>query len=354
MPHHVDTYWSFRSPYSYLATPRMVALAAEYKVEFTIKPVYPIAVRIDGFFKRANPLWAPYLMRDTARVAQINGLPYRWPRPDPVLMDIKTGEVPSEQPHIYRLTQLGQVAAEMGRGLAFVSEVSTLIWSGHTDDWHLGDHLAKATARAGLDLARMDAIVVAEGARLHEAIENNQKALQQAGHWGVPTFVHQGEPFFGQDRLDALMWRMQSTGLKHRDNPPVTPEFLCGTWRLDRWELWRDGAFSRLPLGERGTGVLIYERQGRMAGFLQHTDWHKAPAGQKPASTDFFAYSGQWRLEGKDVVHAIDHASIGAWTGQEVRRAARRTAADGLELIAPPETNAKGQVNSNILHWRRA
>jgi hypothetical protein len=29
-----------------------------------------------------------------------------------------------------------------------------------------------------------------------------------AGHWGVPTLVFQGEPFFGQDRIDVLRWRL--------------------------------------------------------------------------------------------------------------------------------------------------
>ena len=35
-------------------------------------------------------------------------------------------------------------------------------------------------------------------------IEANQASLEAAGHWGVPTMVFQGEPFFGQDRIDTL------------------------------------------------------------------------------------------------------------------------------------------------------
>src|SRR5262245_42659955 len=37
----VDVFWSFRSPYSYLATPRLAELAAAYDVELRIRPVYP-------------------------------------------------------------------------------------------------------------------------------------------------------------------------------------------------------------------------------------------------------------------------------------------------------------------------
>jgi 2-hydroxychromene-2-carboxylate isomerase len=46
----VDVFWSFRSPYSYLATPRLVRLAAEYDVAVNVRVVLPIAVRIPGFF----------------------------------------------------------------------------------------------------------------------------------------------------------------------------------------------------------------------------------------------------------------------------------------------------------------
>jgi len=35
-----------------------------------------------------------------------------------------------------------------------------------------------------------------------------------AGHWGVPLMVFEGEPFFGQDRVDALLWRMEQRGLQ--------------------------------------------------------------------------------------------------------------------------------------------
>jgi hypothetical protein len=59
MPLAVDVFWSFRSPYSYLATPRLVRLAAEYDVDVNVRAVLPIAVRIPGFFDTVNPLWPP-------------------------------------------------------------------------------------------------------------------------------------------------------------------------------------------------------------------------------------------------------------------------------------------------------
>jgi 2-hydroxychromene-2-carboxylate isomerase len=50
----VDVYFSFRSPYSYLATPDMLKLKADYKVDVNLRPVFPIAVRDPEFFDPSN------------------------------------------------------------------------------------------------------------------------------------------------------------------------------------------------------------------------------------------------------------------------------------------------------------
>jgi len=211
-----DLFWSFRSPYSYLATPRIVGIARDYDVDVHVRPVYPLAIRTPEFFDRVDPRWPRYLMLDTQRIAEMLELPFRWPRPDPVYRDPETGRFPADaQPHIHRLTRLGVAAARRGRGLAFIDAVSRLIWGG-TRDWHLGDHLAQAAERAGLQLAALDAEIEADPPAFEAEIEGNQQALEAAGHWGVPTMVFQGEPFFGQDRIDHLLWRMGQHGLSAR------------------------------------------------------------------------------------------------------------------------------------------
>lgn len=216
MPLSFDVFWSFRSPYSYLATPRLRDIARRYDVTVNVRPVYPIAVRLPGFFKTVNPMWPPYLLLDTARIAEYEGIPYAWPSPDPVVMDIASGEVPAEQPYIHRLTRLGVAAVEAGRGLDFIYEVSRLIFGG-TRGWNEGSHLAEAAARAGLDLAELDARIEADPDRYEAVIEANEAAQKEAGHWGVPLMVFEGEPFFGQDRIDLLLWRMKQKGLKEKD-----------------------------------------------------------------------------------------------------------------------------------------
>jgi 2-hydroxychromene-2-carboxylate isomerase len=212
----VDVFWSFRSPYSYLATLRLVSLKREYDLDLRFRPVLPIAVRIEGFFKTVNPLWPPYLLRDVGRIAEYQGMTIGWPRPDPIVQDFATREVSKEQPYIYRLTRLGAAAAEHGKGIEFANEVSRIIWDGTVEGWDQGDHLAKATARAGLDLVTLDAEVARGTKHYDDIIDANQQALSEAGHWGVPTMVFDGEPFFGQDRIDLLVWRLNQHGLTPR------------------------------------------------------------------------------------------------------------------------------------------
>jgi 2-hydroxychromene-2-carboxylate isomerase len=126
-----------------------------------------------------------------------------------------TREVEAEQPYITRLTRLGQAASDAGQGVAFIYEVSGLIFGG-TQNWHEGDHLAEATERAGLDLAILDAAIEESGAAYEAKIEDNHAALDKSAHWGVPTMVWNDETFFGQDRIDTLVWRLEANGLTKR------------------------------------------------------------------------------------------------------------------------------------------
>ena len=210
-----ELYWSFRSPYSWLAIDRYRAMVAAYDLEIDLWPVYPLAIRQPDFFERNHPNWLRYTMLDVARLAQYLDVPIAPPRPDPIVQDMTTRRIAAEQPHIHRLCRLGQAAARRGKSLDFCAEVASLIWGG-TENWHLGGRLARAAERAGLDLAELEREAEADAAALDADLAANQEALEAAGHWGVPTLVFNGEPFFGQDRVDLALWRMKAAGLEGR------------------------------------------------------------------------------------------------------------------------------------------
>ncbi len=210
-----DLYFSFRSPYSALAIGRYRALAEQYAVDIALRPVYPLAIRQPDFFESNHPNWLRYTVVDVMRVAQLESVPFGAPRPDPIVQDMATRRIAAEQPYIYRITRLGQAAARRGRGLGFAAEAARLIWGG-AENWHEGEQLANASARAGLDFAELEREVSDDADALDAEIAANQQLLDDAGHWGVPTLVFNGEPFFGQDRIAMAQWRMEQKGLAKR------------------------------------------------------------------------------------------------------------------------------------------
>lgn len=210
-----ELYFSFRSPYSYLAVGRYRAMTEKYDLDIALRPVWPLAIREPDFFERNHPNWLGYTMRDMLRVAQFHDIPFGAPRPDPIVQDVATRRIAADQPHIRRVTRMGQAAARRGSGLPFAHEAGQLLWGGQ-ENWHEGDHLGGALARAGLDPAEIEREVAAQPDALDAEIAANQDALEAAGHWGVPTLVFDGEPFFGQDRIEMVRWRLDQKGLTER------------------------------------------------------------------------------------------------------------------------------------------
>jgi 2-hydroxychromene-2-carboxylate isomerase len=151
-----------------------------------------------------------YILMDWERRAEMLGLPHKWPSPDPIVMNISTMAISEDQPYIYRLSYLGVEAQRRGRGIEFAAAVSGLIWGG-TANWNEGDIFEKTVTAAGFDLDSMESAIATGDHRAE--IETNQQLLDEAGHWGVPTLVFEGETFFGQDRIGTLRWRLDQLGL---------------------------------------------------------------------------------------------------------------------------------------------
>ncbi|MDP4575483.1 2-hydroxychromene-2-carboxylate isomerase [Qipengyuania sp. G39] len=210
-----ELYFSFRSPYSYLSVGRYRAVTEDYDLDIALRPVWPLAIREPDFFERNHPNWLGYTMRDMLRVAQFHDIPFGAPRPDPIVQDTATRKIAKDQPYIRRVTRMGQAAARRGAGLVFAAEAGRMIWGGQ-EYWHEGRHLAEALKAAGLDPAEIEGEIESDADALDDEIAANQDSLEAAGHWGVPTLVFDGEPFFGQDRIEMVRWRMEQKGLAKR------------------------------------------------------------------------------------------------------------------------------------------
>ena len=73
--------------------------------------------------------------------------------------------------------------------------------------------MAEAAAEAGLDLAALQDWAASHEEEIRKTITESE-AEQLKHHWGVPLMVLDEEPFFGQDRLDSLVWRLEKLGLR--------------------------------------------------------------------------------------------------------------------------------------------
>lgn len=209
---NVDLYFSFRSPWSYFGACQMFKLQEEYALNVEVHVVNPIFIRYNDFFDKAHEKWRPYFLTDLMRYSEYRGIPIGAPKPDPI-----NTELAADDPgHLVRmLSPLGIAAQAAGKGIEFAKEVSTLVWNGQVEGWNEGDHLAQAAARAGLNLAELQAWVADSNNDWQGKLDSNDAALE-VHHWGVPTMVFEGEPFFGQDKIELLLWRMEQKGLQKR------------------------------------------------------------------------------------------------------------------------------------------
>jgi 2-hydroxychromene-2-carboxylate isomerase len=180
----VDFFFSFRSPYSYLAAPRAFALGDRPGVEVVYRGVIPMAMRGQAVpaAKRVHTL------RDVKREAVRLGMPFGRIH-DPI------GE------GAMRCLLVAQQAVDVGRERAFVLAASRAIWA-EAVDGAADRGLRGVCERAGLEWDACRAALADPAMRAR--VEADTEALAALDHWGVPVFVVEGELFWGQDRIEDV------------------------------------------------------------------------------------------------------------------------------------------------------
>ncbi len=194
----LDFFFSFRSPYSYLAAPRVFALPARFDVELVFRGVIPMVMRGQSV-PRAKSL---HTLRDVKREARRLGMPF-----GPVYDPLGEGAI--------RCLLVGEHAVDVGRERAFVLAASRAIWA-EAVDVARDEGLRPICERAGLSWQDCEDALHDRGLRAR--VEANTAALIDLGHWGVPVIVFEGELFWGQDRIEDVEIALSDAGLEH---PPT-------------------------------------------------------------------------------------------------------------------------------------
>ena len=210
----VDHFSSFRSPYAYFAIDRMAELQNTYNVQINVRMVYPIAVKNQQFFQDAPTYRYLHDFLDSERLGKFHGIPYRFPVPDFVTQDPNTLVVSDIKPETYLLVHCAAAAQELGKPFQFAQRMMHYCWDGQTDNWM--DYIEDALTQSGLDGPAVIENVKANPDKYQAIILQNEKDLRASGHGGVPNNVFRGEPFWGQDRIDVLLWRLKQNGLTRK------------------------------------------------------------------------------------------------------------------------------------------
>jgi 2-hydroxychromene-2-carboxylate isomerase len=181
----LDAFISFRSPYTYLAIPRVVKLAEHYGADLRLRFVLPMVMR--GLpVPLAKQL---YITRDCKREAERLGLRFG-DIADPVGKGAEHG-----------LAVLNH-AVTAGQGPAFALSFLQGVFADGIDAASTSG-LDKIAARAGVSTATVRAGLGDPSWR--GVVEANRQEMFAGGVWGVPSFrVNGGPVHWGQDRLWAV------------------------------------------------------------------------------------------------------------------------------------------------------
>ncbi len=175
---------SFRSPYTWISTERVIRLAEAFGVNLRIRFVLPMVMR--GLpVKRSKRV---YILLDAAREARRNGVQFG-PISDPVGKPVERG---------YSLLPW---AIEQGKGIEYFRSFMTLVWSQAVDAGS-DRGLRKIVEGAGLDWKEGRGYL--DDPAWRAEAERNREELFDLGLWGVPSFLVGSVAAWGQDRLWVL------------------------------------------------------------------------------------------------------------------------------------------------------
>jgi 2-hydroxychromene-2-carboxylate isomerase len=194
----IEFWFEFASSYSYPAAERVGALCADAGVElrfrpFLLGPIFAAQGWRDSPFN-IYPAKGRYMWRDLERICQARGLPFRRPA---------------------RFPQNGLNAAR----IAFVAQdepwVGDFVRAVYRANYVLGEDIAEpqiieqVLSRLGRDAETV--IASSKAAAAKEAFRLQNERAVALGIFGAPSFVVDGELFWGDDRLEqAIAWASAS------------------------------------------------------------------------------------------------------------------------------------------------
>lgn len=194
----IDFWFSVGSTYTYLSVMRLAEVERASGITFRWRPfsVRQIMVEMDNIPFRTKPLKMAYMWRDIERRAGMYGLSVRLPAPYPL----------AEWDVANRVAAVG--AAE--GWVAAYARATFRRWFQDGLEPGSEPNLSDSLHEIGQDPDRV--VTRAAGAEIGTVYERATAEARALGIFGSPTFVVDGELFWGDDRLDdAIAWHRRGT-----------------------------------------------------------------------------------------------------------------------------------------------
>ena len=198
MPATIDYFLAPQSPWTYLGHERFVRIAAAAGAVVRVRPVdlggqvFPVSGGLP--LAQRAPQRQAYRLVELARFRDALGMP--------LTIKPKYFPVPGDAAArlIVAVDQMDGTAA----ALALTGRVLAAVWA---QERNIADAatLAELLAECGLPASRLQA---SHAAAVQAAYQQHTSEAIAGGVFGSPSYVVDGEIFWGQDRLELLEWRL--------------------------------------------------------------------------------------------------------------------------------------------------
>ncbi|HQR04126.1 MAG: 2-hydroxychromene-2-carboxylate isomerase [Proteobacteria bacterium] len=199
MPSPIEFYFDFSSPYAYLASECIDAMAERHGRVVVWKPILlGIVFRATGSRPLVDqPLKGDYAKIDVFRTARFLDVPFHWPTPFPVATQAAARAY-------YWLEQQDPVAARcLAQGLFRAFFVHSR---------NIGDPEVVLAVAGEQGHAATAAAAALEDPALKERLRQETDTAVARGVYGAPFIFVDGEPFFGTDRFAQIERWLQQGG----------------------------------------------------------------------------------------------------------------------------------------------
>lgn len=200
----ITYYFSLHSPWTYLGNAAFHEIASRHGcvIDYRPMPLRSVFDETGGLpLPKRHPVRQRYRLMDLQRWREQRGLP----------LVLQPKHLPFDPSQADRMTIA--ILAAGGDPFAFIGDVMAGLWA-RDEDMGSPEALLACAARAGLDGIAL--LAAADSPPIRQRYEGARGQAVEAGVFGAPSYVLEGEVFWGQDRLELLDAALTSARAPYR------------------------------------------------------------------------------------------------------------------------------------------